>query len=459
MRRSLVIIVTLVVVVLVLIGLNAASYVRGEKVRDSEMSPDRSTFNAGPTGTRALYDFLHESGHKVLRWRESPVTLLSSATTKPSTFVIIGQTIVPISEEERQALLHWVKDGGRLVIVDRNMDLDFLPVSGPWTSKSHVTQFPFSVDPTSFEQMTLGIKPVAPIQPTLFALDVLSVMPSRFAGNLVIESKTGTKNESSRDHGTSRGKTSSSSQDEESSTQESSTANSNAPVVHFARDDGALLIDYSHGKGRVIVLSDPFIVANNGVSRADNLQLAINIIAGYGGLIAFDEYHQGRAITHNALIQYFAGTPIVAIAGQLALIVLIIVWSRGRRFARPLPLPHVDRRSSLEFVASMAELQQRAHAYDLALENIYARVRRVLVRYAGASNNSPRTEVAKRLALRSNLNQQELESLMRNCEDVINGAPTTARRSLDLARRLRKIEARLGLRMRSREARQAAEKV
>ena len=107
----------------------------------------------------------------------------------------------------------------------------------------------------------------------------------------------------------------------------------------------------------------------------------------------------------------------------------------------------------------MAELQQRAHAYDLALENIYARVRRVLVRYAGASNNSPRAEVAKRLALRSNLNQQELESLMRNCEDVINGAPTTARRSLDLARRLRKIEARLGLRMRSREARQAAEKV
>ena len=31
----------------------------------------------------------------------------------------------------------------------------------------------------------------------------------------------------------------------------------------------------------------------------------------------------------------------------------------------------------------MAELQQRAKAHDLALENIYARVRRVLVRHAG----------------------------------------------------------------------------
>jgi len=305
----------------------------------------------------------------------------------------------------------------------------------------------------------MEIKPVRPIQPTLFARDVLSVMPSRFAGNLVIESKTATKKSSAQDHDSSNGKTSNPSEEEESSIAEAASPTSSAPVVHFSRDNGGLLIDYSHGKGRVIVLSDPFIVANNGVNRADNLQLAINIIAGYGGLIAFDEYHQGHAITHNALIQYFAGTPIVAMCLQLALIVLIVVWSRGRRFARPLPLPHVDRRSSLEFVASMAELQQRAHAYDLALENIYARVRRVLVRHAGASNNSPRTEVAKRVALRSNLNQQELESLMRNCEDVINGAPTNARRSLDLARRLRKIEARLGLRMRSREARQAAEKV
>jgi len=35
------------------------------------------------------------------------------------------------------------------------------------------------------------------------------------------------------------------------------------------------------------------------------------------------------------------------------------------QFARPLPLPRVDRRSTLEFVASMAELQERAQAFDL----------------------------------------------------------------------------------------------
>ncbi len=172
-------------------------------------------------------------------------------------------------------------------------------------------------------------------------------------------------------------------------------------------------------------------------------------------MIAFDEFHQGRPATHNELFQYFSGTPVLAICAQLALIGIAVVWSQGRRFARPLPLPHVDRRSKLEFVASMAELQQRARAHDLALENIYARVRRVLVRYAGVSNSTPRAEIARRVAMRSGLSREELETLMRNCEETINGAPTHAKEVLRIAQRLRDIESKLGLRTRSRDAKQA----
>jgi hypothetical protein len=118
-------------------------------------------------------------------------------------------------------------------------------------------------------------------------------------------------------------------------------------------------------------------------------------------------------------------------------------------------LPHVDRRSKLEFVASMAELQQRARAHDLALENIYARVRRVLVRYAGVNNSTPRAEVARRVAMRSGLSREELETLMRNCEETINGAPTHGKEVLRMAQRLRDIESKLGLRTRSRDEKQA----
>ena len=460
MRQRLVVIITLIIVVTVLVVLNAVSYVKVEPTADSEAAPDRSTFNAGATGTRALYDFLHESGYQVGRWRESTSSLLSFSGPKPATFVVIGNTRVPFSETESKELLHWVENGGRLVIIDRIFDQNLLPQSGDWTIDTHVTNAPFwDLNPNDFEQMTRDVEQVAPSQPTLLARNVDKTLPSRFAGTITIS----TRNAASKSaHDQPSGETG----DDESGTEETpilkpdentSTTESElsrAPVASFSNARGALVVDYQHGKGRIVLLSDPYIVANNGLNRADNLQLAINLIMGPGGMAAFDEFHQGRASTHNALIQYFEGTPVLAICGQLALIGLAIVWSRGTRFARPLPLPHVDRRSSLEFVASMAELQQRAKAHDLALENIYARVRRVLVRHAGLNNSSPRADIAARVASRSQLNPQKLESLMRSCEDTINGAPTSARETLRLVQSLRALELRLGLQGRARDTKQ-----
>lgn len=467
MRQRLVVIITLILVVTILVLLNAASYVKVEPTADSESSPDRSTFNAGATGTRALYDFLHESGYPVARWRESTASLLSFNGPKPATIVIVGNTLIPFKKTESKELLHWVETGGRLVIIDRTPDPNLLPASGAWTIQAHPINFPWSeLNPNDFEQMTRDVKPVTPSQTTLLAQNVEQIMPSRFAAEITIGLRSISRPGSSHGQAASGRRRDDDDEDAdpiaipspqiEETTNESKT--SPAPVTTFRNDRGALLVDYEHGKGRIVLLSDPYIVANNGINRADNLQLAINVIMGAGGLAAFDEFHQGHAYTHNALIRYFEGTPVLAICGQLALIGLAIVWSRGTRFARPLPLPHVDRRSSLEFVASMAELQQRAKAHDLALENIYARVRRVLVRHAGLNNNSPRAEIAARVAARSKINQQQLESLMRSCEDTINGAPTSARETLQLVKRLRAIESQLGLQGRARDAKQGAER-
>jgi hypothetical protein len=78
---------------------------------------------------------------------------------------------------------------------------------------------------------------------------------------------------------------------------------------------------------------------------------------------------------------------------QGLLLTLLIAFSIGKRFARPLPLPQVDRHSPLEFVGSMANLQQVAQARDLALENIYPRFKASLCRRLGLSS---RARTAKR---------------------------------------------------------------
>jgi Domain of unknown function (DUF4350) len=471
-RHRFVIIVTIALVLGVLIALNAATYVQKPEQADTEFMPNRSTYNAGATGTRAFYDLLSESGYRVMRWRENPTTLLADNGSRVTTFVIVGLTLLPIDNEDAKSLLLWVERGGRLVIIDRTPAAGLLPKSGEWTISARLIESPFvNVDPANWEAMTEGVALARPAQPTLLTREVQAVRPSRFAS--AIKFSRGAKAQAeSTTRGSEHQQNKNQDEDENSekpakgfgvgpgaSDNSSSTVESPAPVVHLGDSRGALLADYAHGKGRIILLSDPYIVANGGIRLEDNLQLAINTVAATGGLIAFDEFHQGHAATKNAVAAYFAGTPILAIFGQLVLVILVIVWTRGRRFGRPLPLPQVDRRSSLEFVASMAELQQRARALDLAIENIYSRTRRVLTRYAGVDYHSSRSEIAERVATRSSLNREKLESLMRSCEETINGAPISERQTIELVRRLRQVERALGLRMRSRDVKQAAESI
>ena len=453
MRQRLTIILTVVVIIGLLVALNSLSYVKQEKTEDFEVVPNRSTYHSGPTGLRALHDFLNESGYKVIRWRETPQKLLGDSGKSVTTFVVVGQTQIFFENEEAEALRKWVARGGRLVLIDRKLDTELAPKSAGWNFSTRENYFPtLDTDPADAKQMTDKVVALQPVQPTVITSNIKSVLPSRFASRLQIVPPD---EEDFEDY----------SETTESGDTPSATEGpafsyaSRAPVIHIADSEGALLVDYAYGLGNIVVLTDPYIVANGGLKLNDNLQLAINILAGRGGLIAFDEYHQGRGATKNAFADYFAGTPVLAIAAQVALLLLLVLWTNARRFGRPLPLPQVDRRSTLEFVASMAELQERSRAFDLAIENIYTRTRRVLARYAGVDYNSTRSEIAARIASRSSIDAHKLETLMRQCEDAINGQPITWRQSVDLVRRLREVEKELGLRMRSRDLRQAAENI
>jgi hypothetical protein len=345
------------------------------------------------------------------------------------------------------------------------------------------------VRPDDVEQMTRGVPLIAPAQPTALTRDVSEVTRSRFAGRLhvyQVDANGVVVYNAPRGRGYAQAsptpaETPTPEEDEDiwgEKEEQPQTppapqpspvavapgrvegeAQAPAPVTHLAdgrEGEGALLVDYAYGRGRVVVLSDPYIVSNGGINRADNLFLAFNVVTGgQGGRVAFDEFHQGYGATENGVFAYFRGTPILWMFAQGALVVLALVWTRGRRFARALPAPRADRRSKLEFVASMAELQQRARAYDLAVENIYTRTRRALARYGGVAANATLDVLAARVAARSGRDPKKLEALLRECEDATAGSPLSARRALTLARALRELERDLGILMRSREIRQA----
>ncbi len=482
MRQKLFIILALIFLIIVLIGLNAASYVQKDKTPDSEFSPNRSTYNTGATGTRAFYELLAETGRRPTRWQEPPSALLANARNKPQTFVIIGKTRREFEDVEIEQILRWVSEGGKLVVIDREPPYELIQTTANWsvfTNAEKETPF-FDLDPSDKRQMTDKTVAAKPVQPTIFTSKVSAVQPSRFASSINFEHfadgnssiykgtvspspKTIIQEDEDYEDEDAPPKPMPSRREKEQSSGFGSSKNPppismedaeetiemptlDAPVAHLANDKKTLLADFPFGAGQIVFLTDPYIVSNGGINLVDNAQLAINVVASGDGIIAFDEFHQGYGAGENRLLGYFAGTPLVAIFLQFAALVGLILFTQSRRFARPLPEREPNRLSKLEYVAAMAELQQRTRAYDLAIENIYSDFRRRVARLVGADNfTASHKDLARLIAERSELNANEIENLMFKCEDIIRGEPTNKREVLELTSRLREVEEILGL--------------
>jgi hypothetical protein len=485
MRQKLYIFLGLFFLVILLVGLNTASYVQREKLPDDESNPNRSTFNSGATGTRAFYELLVETGQKPLRWTEPPIELLNENRGTPTTFVIIGSLRQEFTEEDAEHLLRWVSGGGKLVVIDRQPPEKLVTAIPNWKFSFQTSSTPFfGVDAYNQPEMTSGTKAAKPIQPSIFNQSITAVQPSRFAAGINFErldnaplnapkekafiesssfptpgrseppqNKTSSKNLPSstpvvnekdatepldNQHLTSS---------DRNGFQKDATVSVSAPFIHLANDKKNILVDVPYGAGQIVFLTDPYIVANNGISIADNAQLAINLVAFREGIIAFDEYHQGYGSNQNRLLAFFAGTPVIPIFLQLALLVGLVFFSQSRRFARPVPEPESNRLSRLEYILAMAELQHHTKCYDLAIENIYTDFRRRVSNLVGADSFKTRRKdlailIAERLPEET---QDSLEFFMNRCEDIIHGAPTNKKEVLRLIERIREIEQKLGL--------------
>ncbi len=501
MKQKIFIILGLAVLIIILIGLNAVSYTQKETEQETEASPNRSTYNDGATGTRALFDLLNETGRKSLRWQQTPDELLKGGVNQPSTFVIIGRTRKGIGEEDAKQILQWVSRGGKLVIIDRDPPEFLVKTTANWNIFfKKVNKQPFyDIDPSDQKQMTANIKAAKPIQPTVFTTGINGVQTSLLATSIGFEhlSDEEIENKAQAKSGfPTPFPTFSKTKDQKYNTPppEFPTANSNstpspdgnakesgsddkpivtvkkvtpptksasknssdgkyeasAPVIHLSTEDRNILVDAPYGDGQIVFLSDPYIVANGGIDLVDNAQLAINVVASRDGIIAFDEYHQGYGTNDNRFLQFFAGTPVVPIFLQILLLIGLIFFSQSRRFARAVPEPEPNRLSKLEYVSAMAELQQRTKGYDLAIENIYTDFRRRVSRLVGVDALKTRKQDLAMLIVERLPDEKsdELEEIMQRCEDVMHGDKTNKKEVLRLTTRLRELEAKLGLQRR-----------
>ena len=511
MKQKLFISLALIFLVLLLAGLNAATYVQKEKIADTEFAPNRSTYNSGSTGTQGFFTLLSETGRNVTRWQTSLENLDFKSSTGPKVFVIIGPLRRQPKQDEKTRLMEWVAAGGTLILIDREPSAELSATTSQWNISVTPEVIPelYVVDASDLKQMTADKAALKPVLPSNFADGVNAVQPSRFASWIGLErykdttkalsgvntgragpstptptpnpspfelysnsstappppppAKTPVRQSSSDNAPPAAESNSSGSYHVKGDAVDDDEANDEtdqdelepefaAPIAHLGSGGRNILVEAPFSEGRVIILTDPFIVANNGISMADNVRLAVNLVTSRPGLIAFDEYHHGYGTNNNQLFQYFEGTPVITIFIQCALLVALVFVSQSRRFARPVPAKEPSRLSKLEYVSAMAELQQRTRAYDLAIENIYSDFRRRVSSLVGLDNTTAtRRELSIRIAERSGDDPRVIEEILFKCEDVIIGEPIDRKTTVTLIEKLRELEDKLGLKRAARK--------
>lgn len=472
MRRNVGVLLAALAIILTLIGLGAAGSVEFDRPTETEYTPNRSSYNEGPTGTRVFYQLLEESGTPVSRWRGNYESL--GLQEPQSTLISIGPYpgAFGVSDAEFKALRVWVNKGGRLLVISRTprfqysdsvIHSDILEKSLPWGEPAEKS-----------ENFVYQKSDQLVSQPTDLTVNLQGLAISRFASRMKFYadvSEDADAIEASPSPSSPPAPTGNK-QDAAEPTPQSSPAEPppdarigpgdedeteeyydslQAPAVHLGDDGGAVLADFRYGQGRVVILSDPFVIANNGIARGANLTLAMNLVRSLGEgsrPFLFDEYHHGYRETGNSLLNYFRGTGAVWMALQGLVLAGLLLATYGRRFARPIPLPVADRRSPLEFVGSMANLQQAAEARELALENIYPRFKTRLCQRLGLSSRASIDEILLTAQKRGlPIAPEELRNLLRAGESALRATPSGATlddaRLIEAVAAIRRISARL----------------
>ncbi|MFZ5817363.1 MAG: DUF4350 domain-containing protein [Bacillota bacterium] len=183
-------------------------------------------------------------------------------------------------------------------------------------------------------------------------------------------------------------------------------------LVHLKDEAGSpILVSWSLGRGRIYWSADTEWLTNKRIARAQNLDLALNILVpAPGKQVAFDEYHHGFR-TATRWWQLLRGE-LQTFVLLLAVAIALLFWAYGARFGSPRPTPPGPPRAAVEYVYSMAQLYRRAQARRVVLQALYRSLTLELGRLLGGVRGLSHAQIAERTAHRARVKPEVILSLL-----------------------------------------------
>lgn len=273
--------------------------------------PRRSSFNNRPAGVKAWYLLLQESGRDCRRWTGSLESLPAGGS------LIIVRPTLPISGPEAQALVRWVRRGGRLC---------------------YLSEEPGAVD-QAFHLTLRPSQAAAQAVPALLPTPLGRAAPRVWAGGERMGVRDGRW------------------------------------VAEYGDRKGFWLVRSIVGRGTVLVAADSSPLANENLTRADDAAFALALPG--PGTIWFEEAHHGYGSSGSSLWNGLS-VPVRRAILQCLLALALMLWGASRRFGAPLPEDPQFRRVPGEYVESLARLLRKGRGGTAAVATLREAMRRDL---------------------------------------------------------------------------------
>jgi hypothetical protein len=165
------------------------------------------------------------------------------------------------------------------------------------------------------------------------------------------------------------------------------------------KSDAVIVAGIKRGRGYIYLSAATYPFTNDGLRDGENAALVLNMLRRVpaGGRIQFDEYHHGY-FTPPSTTTIVLGSPWGWAATYAVLAIALYLILSGRRFGKPIPLKEeIARRSSAEYVESMADLFQRGGKRAYILRHYHAAFKRRLAKPSGVNPQLADAEFVREL--------------------------------------------------------------
>lgn len=417
-----------VLIVVLLLGLFIALFAYVQ--RGYDWNDDHASFRTNPWGTKALRELCERNGLDTNAFKRP----LDEFAGTPGGVLCIFDPTFGLTEDEVEALVGWVKDGGQVIFAVGDDEFSV----GYYGGGSGSLFDNLGPSRIFLAHLGLGTKPEGPTE------KMVAVEPAKRAPWTaeVAKLKVNSSRRLIRLTSAERIKEHLRKMSDEKDTLPEITPIKVKNVEAVVRDTtGALVMNLRLGQGSIQIISDADILANAQLGQADNAILAMNLMysGGRPDAIYFDEYHHGRR-ARPFVGERLPGAPIFAALwaalGCLGVYLLGSFW----RFGRPVALPAQPRRSITEHVQAFAALYQGARAGGAAVSMVARRLRSRLAELTALGASAPPEQIATACARTAEIDPKALAQLLDELQKIKPDDKLTPAATLDLMRRIAHFE-------------------